>query len=354
MSHSEDNGLEPPDEPMSEQDKDDTDSHHPYNDVQSDDKASLPVVPIQNGQAIRPNYLSNGTMTTPVTSDAINSLPSPTAATTITNATPTPTVATMNVASSPTPGFSKNGKVSPLTPGKAPSSRSGSQHRKSAWDRAQERYEASQNSPKNKKDQREEFGIEESSSTQGADCGGLSLKFLNNLFCSKRFTPALEDLYQRYFFKLDKNNLTFLLMILAVICLLLILFYYAGGMTSFVPGLVLSIILICLLTKMLLCNRSCFKQIHMLFMCLGVILILCVVLITIILTSNLHSMTEGVWCTVFFVYLTYALLPLRMRLTILGGLFLCLTNLVCTVAINYKESFTKKQVSVNKLFLLMV
>lgn len=354
MSHSADNGLDPPDESVPDPDKDDNDPPHHDNDGQPDEKVTLSAAPIQNGQAIRPNYLSNGTTTAPMTSDTINNLPSPTAATTITNATPSPTVTNMNIASSPTPGFSKNGKVSPLTPGKASSSRSGSQQRKSAWDRAQERYEASQNDSKAKVDQKEEPGIEESVSIQGADCGGLSLKFLHNLFCSKRFTPALEDLYQRYFFKLDKNNLTFLLMILAFVCLLLILFYYAGGMTSFVPGLILSIIVTCLLTKMLLCNRGCFKQIHMFFMCLGVLLVLCVVLVTIILTSNLHSMTEGVWCTVFFVYLTYALLPLRMRLAILGGLFLCLTNLICTVAINYKESFTKKQAICNSLIFLAV
>ncbi|CAE1251507.1 ADCY5 [Acanthosepion pharaonis] len=278
MSHSADNGLDPPDESVPDPDKDDNDSPHHDNDGQPDEKVTLSVAPIQNGQAIRPNYLSNGTTTAPMTSDTMNSLPSPTAATTIRNATPSPTVTNMNIASSPTPGFSKNGKVSPLTPGKASSSRSGSQQRKSAWDRAQERYEASQNDSKAKVDQKEEPGIEESVSIQGADCGGLSLKFLHNLFCSKRFTPALEDLYQRYFFKLDKNNLTFLLMILAFVCLLLILFYYAGGMTSFVPGLILSIIVTCLLTKMLLCNRGCFKQIHMFFMCLGVLLILCVVL----------------------------------------------------------------------------
>ncbi|XP_052833073.1 adenylate cyclase type 6 [Octopus bimaculoides] len=249
--------------------------------------------------------------------------------------------------------FTKSGRISPISQQQRSVSRSSSQMRKTAWDRAEERFEAEESQPASK-DIKTEHLTTEIPVFSDTDCGQFSLRFLRKPFQSKIFNKTLEELYQRYFFKLNKTNLTLFILLVSFICILLIIIYYVGGMKHFAPGTVLSLTFIALLIQVVVCNKSCFTRTHMRYMCFAMIFILCLILITVITTSNLHSMTEGVWCVVFCVYLIYALLPLEMQLAMLSGILLCLIDLVATLLLNYYEVFTTKQASCNALLFLAV
>lgn len=94
-----------------------------------------------------------------------------------------------------------------------------------------------------------------------------------------------------------------------------------------------------------LCNRLQLDQRHLNWICIVVILLM----LTIVLLSSMdgqpHDTFSGVWCSVLFIYLTYAFLPIRMRLAVSGGIVLSLAQVISAAVWNTGQvPYVMKQV----------
>ena len=166
-----------------------------------------------------------------------------------------------------------------------------------------------------------------------------------DIFKTKRFkNPKLEHLYQRYFFKLNQYNLTILMGLFCVIAVLQIIFYYISGATLPMRGVCLGIIIVIFIFLEVLCNRSSFDQKQSSLVCYVMAVMLCGFVALITADTNPRSASDSVWCTVLFIYMTYALLPIRMRLAVSGANCFVLIHLIISIARNYQDSFAWKQV----------
>ena len=66
--------------------------------------------------------------------------------------------------------------------------------------------------------------------------------------------------------------------------------------------------------------------------------------VLIVLDSDPRSANAGVWCTMFFIYMTYTLLALHVEECTVSGLLLGFTQVACAAGLNYTDNFLIKQV----------
>lgn len=215
--------------------------------------------------------------------------------------------------------------------------------RKSAWERMQEKYHEKERMQKQSRDKLI-GGPEEALLGHHQPC--CTRRNILEVFHSKKFVdPKLERLFQRYFFKLNQNSISVFMLLIAAICVLLIVFHYVGGTKMILKGLVLGLAVLILLLLCVLCNRSAFTQMQMSITCYVVMVLLIMVVILATVDTVPRTASEGVFCTLFFIYMAYTLLPIRMRLSVLMGFMLSLTHLICVAAVNHADPFLWKQVS---------
>eukprot|EP00062_Callorhinchus_milii_P027120 gi/632990044/ref/XP_007883973.1/ PREDICTED: adenylate cyclase type 6-like [Callorhinchus milii] len=165
------------------------------------------------------------------------------------------------------------------------------------------------------------------------------------IFQSKKFqSEKLERLYQRYFFRLNQSSLTMLMGVLVLVCGVMLAFHCAHGSfnTSFVVVLAVAMALFVLL--MVLCNRNGFHQDYMWVVSYLVIAILSVVQVFGVLMVNPRNASEGMWWTLFFIYIIYTLLPVRMRAAVLSGILLSGIHVAIAWRKNMGDPFLWKQV----------
>lgn len=235
-------------------------------------------------------------------------------------------------------------KVAPLDPTQGSTSMLG---QKSAWDTVRARYRTGKGP--STETQVKPFSDLENESDRTANCPNIST--VSQVFRSKRFSdPKLERLYQRYFFKLNQNNLTILMGVLSVISVLLIIFYYVSGATLPARGINLGIIFFALIVLQVVCNKGSFDQQQMVIVSYIILALVCGITILITLDSDPRTVSDGVWCTVIFIYLIYTMLPIRMRLSVLSGVIVSVIHLGCTLRRNFGDSFLWKQVSLREYF----
>lgn len=231
-----------------------------------------------------------------------------------------------------------SGKISPMTVNQSPVSNS----RKSAWDRAREAYTAEDKRFQNR---RKELKIEDIDVLRNETW--FSKRSVRDVFRTKRFkNPQLEALYQRYFFKLNQYNLSIIMALFCVIAVLLIIFYYASGGILPMRGVCLGLIVTIFVFLEILCNRSSFDQNQAQMVCYGIIVILCGFISVITGDTDPRSASDSVWCAVLFIYLTYTLLPVRMRVAVLSATCITVLHLVISIARNHEDPFVWKQVCV--------
>ena len=214
--------------------------------------------------------------------------------------------------------------------------------RKSAWEKAQEVHEAKEpNWRRNTNESQDDLLYKEKWFEQ---------RSYRHIFKTKRFkNPKLENLYQRYFFKLNQYNLTILMGLFCVIAILLIIFYYISGATLPMRGVCLGIIIVIFIFLEVLCNRSSFDQKQSSLVCYVIAVMLCGFVALITADTDPRSASDSVWCTILFIYMTYALLPIRMRLAVSGANCFILIHIIITIARNYQDSYVWKQVRNYKL-----
>uniref|UniRef100_A0A7M4DZJ9 Adenylate cyclase type 6 n=1 Tax=Crocodylus porosus TaxID=8502 RepID=A0A7M4DZJ9_CROPO len=176
---------------------------------------------------------------------------------------------------------------------------------------------------------------------------------LAQVFRSKRFPSAkLERLYQRYFFQMNQSSLTVLMAVLVLVCGVLLLFHCLPGAPRPPYAAALAVATALFLALMTLCARSAVPQDYMWAVSYVVLGALAGVQVLAALMAVPRSAAEGVWCSVFFIYIAYTLLPVRMRAAVLAGALLSALHLGISWHLNAADPFLWKQLSANVLIFL--
>ncbi|XP_064899798.1 adenylate cyclase type 6 isoform X2 [Columba livia] len=187
----------------------------------------------------------------------------------------------------------------------------------------------------------------------GRPSAGECWRRLLQVFRSKRFQSAkLERLYQRYFFQMNQSSLTVLMGVLVLVCGVMLLFHCLPG-TPHVPATAaLASATALFLLLMVLCSCSAFPQDYMWVVSYVVLGLLAGVQVLGTVAVAPRSAAEGVWWSVFFIYITYTLLPVRMRAAVLAGVLLSTLHLTIAWHRNAADPFLWKQLSANALIFL--
>uniref|UniRef100_A0A7N8YEE6 Adenylate cyclase type 6 n=1 Tax=Mastacembelus armatus TaxID=205130 RepID=A0A7N8YEE6_9TELE len=188
---------------------------------------------------------------------------------------------------------------------------------------------------------------------RGAATGeGVGLKVVR-VFQSKKFqSRKLERLYQRYFFRLNQSSLTMLMGVLVIVCGIMLTFHCVHAAPHVAYLSALSVAMALFMALMVVCNRNGFHQDYMWMVSYLVIGVLVSVQVFGVLMVAPRSASEGIWWSVFFIYIIYTLLPVRMRAAVLSGAVLSIIHVVTTWQINQEDKFLWKQVSANVLIFL--
>ncbi|XP_069080763.1 adenylate cyclase type 5 isoform X2 [Pleurodeles waltl] len=173
---------------------------------------------------------------------------------------------------------------------------------------------------------------------------------LLQIFMSKKFqSDKLERLYQRYFFRLNQSSMTMLMAVLVVVFLVMVIFHSIYGDYQVPYLVVLSVAMLVITVLILVCNKNGFHQDHMWIVCYAIILVIFMVQIVAVLLLRPRSASEGMWWTVFFIYIIYTLLPVRMRAAVLSGIILSTIHLAISLKSNENDDFLFKQLVSNVL-----
>uniref|UniRef100_A0A8C4IS90 Adenylate cyclase type 6 n=1 Tax=Dicentrarchus labrax TaxID=13489 RepID=A0A8C4IS90_DICLA len=173
------------------------------------------------------------------------------------------------------------------------------------------------------------------------------------VFQSKKFqSRKLERLYQRYFFRLNQSSLTMLMGVLVIVCGIMLTFHCVHAAPHVAYSSALSVAMALFMALMVVCNRNGFHQDYMWMVSYLVIGVLVSVQVFGVLMVAPRSASEGIWWSVFFIYIIYTLLPVRMRAAVLSGAVLSIIHVVTTWQINQEDKFLWKQVSANVLIFL--
>nr|XP_020742614.1 adenylate cyclase type 6 isoform X2 [Odocoileus virginianus texanus] len=176
---------------------------------------------------------------------------------------------------------------------------------------------------------------------------------LVQVFRSKQFRSAkLERLYQRYFFQMNQSSLTLLMAVLVLLTAVLLAFHAAPAHPQPAYVALLACAATLFVALMVVCNRHSFRQDAMWVVSYVVLGILAAVQVGGALAANPHSPSAGLWCPVFFVYITYTLLPIRMRAAVFSGLGLSTLHLILAWQLNRGDAFLWKQLGANMLLFL--
>uniref|UniRef100_A0A671MQL7 adenylate cyclase n=1 Tax=Sinocyclocheilus anshuiensis TaxID=1608454 RepID=A0A671MQL7_9TELE len=176
---------------------------------------------------------------------------------------------------------------------------------------------------------------------------------LAHVFQSKKFKSAkLERLYQRYFFRLNQSSLTMLMGVLVVVCGVMLAFHCVQGPPNVAFASVLSVAMGLFLALMVVCNRNGFHQDYMWIVSYLVMAVLVVVQVFGLLMVAPPSASEGIWWTVFFIYIIYTLLPVRMRAAVITGAVLSTIHMIMAWRLNLEYYFITKQLCANAMIFL--
>ncbi|CAG5122837.1 unnamed protein product, partial [Candidula unifasciata] len=150
-----------------------------------------------------------------------------------------------------------------------------------------------------------------------------SVKRLINIFRSKRFSDkTLENLYRRYFLKVDQSSQSNMQLLSIVVCLLLIVLFYVNGMISPIRGIVLGIVILLFVILEILLYYIQLDYLTLQIISHVAVLLLFVVVCIETLDPKPRDVSDGLWITVFFVYMIYSGIPVGMTVAVLSGILL--------------------------------
>lgn len=174
------------------------------------------------------------------------------------------------------------------------------------------------------------------------------------VFKSHRFKNVhVEVLYQRYFLRMNQNNMTSLLSLLIAIAITMIVVNYElSSADSIMQGVTLGVFSIMYLILVILMTRSFLNEVYLIIFSYIVLASFFGIEVLIVLDSDPRSANAGVWCTMFFIYMTYTLLALHVEECTVSGLLLGFTQVACAAGLNYTDEFLIKQMGGNTMLFL--
>lgn len=196
-------------------------------------------------------------------------------------------------------------------------------------------------------------------------------KLFTRVLKSKRFdSEKLESLYQRYIFRLNQKFASWLVFILIVLCIALVVFQFSlENEGDNIEGFIMIAFLVVYLVLAVIVNRSGSSdkqmsdssQKQLRWVSYALLTLSCgIVLVSVLCPVGnkdsieyTNSPTDGVWVTIFFIYMTYTMLPVRMRIAVFGGCLLLTIHLVASAAQNSDDPNLPRLVS-DILFLYSV
>lgn len=174
------------------------------------------------------------------------------------------------------------------------------------------------------------------------------------VFRSHRFKNVhIEVLYQRYFLRMNQNNMTSLLILLIFIAATMTVVNYAlSSADSIMQGVTMGVFAIMYLVLVILMFRSFLNEVYLIIFSYIVLASFFGIEVLIVLDADPRSANAGVWCTMFFIYMTYTLLALHVEECTVSGLLLGFTQVACAAGLNYTDPFLIKQMGGNTMLFL--
>lgn len=174
-------------------------------------------------------------------------------------------------------------------------------------------------------------------------------RFCLNAFRLPRFKNVeVEILYQRYFLHLNQRNLTALLGIVCAVGGVMLVFNYAlSDHKSLTHGITFGVLVTLYLIMAILSIQSFFNQIYLFVFSYTIMISFFITVVLVVIDSPVPSAMSSIWCTVFFVYFGYTLLPVRMPECLICGILLSVVHMISYTIVNDTDPFIWKQV--NKL-----
>ncbi|XP_042205241.1 adenylate cyclase type 6-like [Homarus americanus] len=148
----------------------------------------------------------------------------------------------------------------------------------------------------------------------------------------------VEVLYQRYFLRMNQSNMVSLLGLMMVVVCVMLCLTYALDIVKFMAQAVTLTVFALLYLVLEVLWRTKLNEVYLIIFSYLVLISFFGLEILVILSSNPPTASAGVWATLFFIYMTYTLLPLRVPEATAGGILLSLTHLVCALTTNTHHS----------------
>lgn len=165
-------------------------------------------------------------------------------------------------------------------------------------------------------------------------------------------SEKVETLYRRYFFRFNQNFVNWLLILL--ICVNAIEaglhFSYHDGENKdenlFIGrGITLCVLITIFLSLAAVINWNGSSQKLLSYISYFIIALTCITVILqlFLFREKAHSVTEAVSLTMFFIYMIYTMLPVRIGVAMFGGCLLSISHIVTSAAAN--QEVTKMDIS---------
>lgn len=172
-------------------------------------------------------------------------------------------------------------------------------------------------------------------------------RFCLNAFRLPRFKNVeVEILYQRYFLHLNQRNLTALLgIVCAVGGVMLVFNYVLSDHRSLTHGITFGVLVTLYLIMAILSTQSFFNQIYLFVFSYTIMVSFFITVVLVVIDSPVPSAMSSIWCTVFFIYFGYTLLPVRMPECLMCGIVLSVVQMTSYTIVNSTDPFIWKQAS---------
>lgn len=172
--------------------------------------------------------------------------------------------------------------------------------------------------------------------------------------------PQVEMLYQRYFLRMNQSNMTHLLGLLLVLCsvigiLQLAVALFSSSWGGLEPGLIaVGMTVTCCVAVyaglVMLLSRPALNELYLLGVSYVVVATFLALEVTLAISTRPRAPSTGVGAAMFFIYLTYSLLPIRLQEAVGSGVVLSVAQLACVLYL-HREETTWRQMLANVVLL---
>lgn len=164
-------------------------------------------------------------------------------------------------------------------------------------------------------------------------------------------SEKVETLYRRYFFRFNQNFVNWLLVLLICVHSIEAGMHFAyhnnteNNKLFIGRGITLCLLITIFLSLTAVINWNGSSQKLLSYISYSIIALTCIIVVLqlFFFRQKAHSVTEAVSLTMFFIYMIYTMLPVRIGVAMFGGCLLSISHMVTSAAAN--QSATKTDAS---------